>query len=132
MVFASMDDSFESYYQAVRRCYRFGQSRRVLAHIITADTEGAVKGKHRSQAGTKRRDGGRNGWPDARNNQETDRRRQERHGSIPAHDANLTIPAWILDNVEYALVNCHRIKKFNDRFSIYNMRLRRPREVAAG
>jgi hypothetical protein len=43
MVFAGMDDSFESYYQAVRRCYRFGQKREVTVHIITADTEGAVK-----------------------------------------------------------------------------------------
>lgn len=43
MVFAGMDDSFEKYYQAVRRCYRFGQKRPVDVHIITAETEGAVK-----------------------------------------------------------------------------------------
>ncbi|MGI4812134.1 MAG: helicase-related protein, partial [Janthinobacterium lividum] len=43
MIFAGMDDSFEKYYQAVRRCYRFGQKRSVQVHIITADTEGAVK-----------------------------------------------------------------------------------------
>lgn len=43
MVFAGMDDSFESYYQAVRRCYRFGQQKEVNVHIITAETEGAVK-----------------------------------------------------------------------------------------
>ena len=43
MIFAGMDDSFEKYYQAVRRCHRFGQKRRVTVHIITADTEGAVK-----------------------------------------------------------------------------------------
>jgi hypothetical protein len=43
MIFAGMDDSFEKYYQAVRRCYRFGQTETVEAHIITADTEGAVK-----------------------------------------------------------------------------------------
>jgi len=42
MVFAGMDDSFESYYQAVRRCYRFGQTRPVDVHIIAAETEGAV------------------------------------------------------------------------------------------
>lgn len=43
MIFAGMDDSFEKYYQAVRRCHRFGQKRRVNVHIITAETEGAVK-----------------------------------------------------------------------------------------
>lgn len=43
MVFAGMDDSFEKYYQAVRRCHRFGQQRQVNVHIITAETEGAVK-----------------------------------------------------------------------------------------
>lgn len=43
MVFAGMNDSFESFYQSVRRCYRFGQKKSVEVHIITADTEGAVK-----------------------------------------------------------------------------------------
>jgi hypothetical protein len=43
MVFAGMNDSFEDFYQAVRRSYRFGQTRTVDVHIITADTEGAVK-----------------------------------------------------------------------------------------
>ena len=43
MIFAGMDDSFEKYYQAVRRCHRFGQKYQVNVHIITAETEGAVK-----------------------------------------------------------------------------------------
>lgn len=43
MIFVGMDDSFEKYYQAVRRCWRFGQKKPVHVHIITADTEGAVK-----------------------------------------------------------------------------------------
>lgn len=43
MIFAGMNDSFEEFYQAVRRCYRFGQKRPVTVHIITAETEGAVK-----------------------------------------------------------------------------------------
>ncbi|WP_323159095.1 helicase C-terminal domain-containing protein, partial [Pseudomonas viridiflava] len=29
MIFAGMDDSFEKYYQAVRRCHRFGQKKQV-------------------------------------------------------------------------------------------------------
>lgn len=43
MVFAGLDDSFESYYQAVRRCYRFGQQSVVDVHLVSAESEGAVK-----------------------------------------------------------------------------------------
>lgn len=43
MVFAGLDDSFESFYQAIRRCYRFGQSRVVDVHLISSESEGAVK-----------------------------------------------------------------------------------------
>lgn len=42
MAFVGLSYSFESYYQAVRRCWRFGQSRAVDAHIITSDIEGSV------------------------------------------------------------------------------------------
>lgn len=42
VVFVGLSDSWESFYQAVRRCWRFGQDRPVDVHIITADTEGAV------------------------------------------------------------------------------------------
>ena len=43
MVFAGLDDSFESFYQAIRRCYRFGQSRVVNVHLVSSEAEGAVK-----------------------------------------------------------------------------------------
>lgn len=42
MAFVGLSDSFEQYYQAVRRSWRFGQTMPVDVHIITADTEGAV------------------------------------------------------------------------------------------
>lgn len=42
MAFVGLSDSYEQFYQAVRRCWRFGQKRPVHAHIITADIEGAV------------------------------------------------------------------------------------------
>lgn len=41
-VFLGLSDSYESYYQALRRVYRFGQTRPVNAYIICAETEGAV------------------------------------------------------------------------------------------
>jgi len=43
MVFAGLDDSFETFYQCVRRCYRFGQSKVVNVHLVSAESEGAVK-----------------------------------------------------------------------------------------
>lgn len=42
MAFVGLSDSYEQYYQAVRRCWRFGQTRPVNVHIITAETEGNV------------------------------------------------------------------------------------------
>ena len=42
MAFVGLSDSWEQFYQAIRRCYRFGQVREVNAHLIIASTEGAV------------------------------------------------------------------------------------------
>ncbi len=42
MAFVGVTDSFESYYQAVRRCWRFGQKRAVDVHIFASDLEGAI------------------------------------------------------------------------------------------
>jgi hypothetical protein len=42
MAFAGLSFSYEAFYQAVRRCWRFGQSRPVHAHIACADTEEAI------------------------------------------------------------------------------------------
>jgi len=40
--FAGLSFSYESYYQAVRRCWRFGQKRPVHVHVAMADTERAI------------------------------------------------------------------------------------------
>ena len=42
MAFVGLDDSFEKFYQAVRRCYRFGQQREVHVHLFTAENEGQI------------------------------------------------------------------------------------------
>jgi len=42
VAFVGLDDSFEKFYQAVRRCYRFGQKREVQVHIFTAENEGQI------------------------------------------------------------------------------------------
>jgi superfamily II DNA or RNA helicase len=42
MAFVGLSFSYESFYQAVRRCYRFGQKRQVDVHVACADTEEAI------------------------------------------------------------------------------------------
>lgn len=100
-IFAGMDDSFEKYYQAVRRSYRFGQKRQVNVHIITAETEGAVKANiERKQAQANEMAGEmvahmreitRSQIVGAVSNTET------YNPSMP-----MTVPAWIIENAEAA------------------------------
>jgi hypothetical protein len=42
MAFVGVTDSWESYFQAVRRCWRFGQKRSVEVHVFVSEMEGAV------------------------------------------------------------------------------------------
>ena len=42
MAFVGLSDSFEQYFQAVRRCWRFGQKKPVDVYVITSEAEGAV------------------------------------------------------------------------------------------
>ncbi len=39
MVFVGLGDSFEQYYQAIRRCYRFGQKKAVEVYIVLSELE---------------------------------------------------------------------------------------------
>lgn len=42
MAFIGLSYSYEQYYQAVRRCWRFGQNREVYAHVVMAEGEQAI------------------------------------------------------------------------------------------
>jgi superfamily II DNA or RNA helicase len=42
VVFCGVSDSFEQFFQAIRRCYRFGQTREVIVYVITSSAENAV------------------------------------------------------------------------------------------
>ncbi len=42
MAFVGLSDSWEAYYQCIRRCWRFGQSQPVEAHIVLSDAEAAI------------------------------------------------------------------------------------------
>lgn len=57
-IFVGLSDSFEQYYQAVRRCWRFGQKEPVDVYIVISDAEGAVKANiQRKQADAERMTG---------------------------------------------------------------------------
>ncbi|MGN9145308.1 helicase-related protein [Clostridium sp. HCP1S3_A12] len=43
MIFVGLSDSYEQYYQAVRRCWRFGQEHEVNVYIVISAKEGCVK-----------------------------------------------------------------------------------------
>ena len=42
MIFVGLNDSYESYYQAIRRCYRYGQTRVVNAHVVLSELESQI------------------------------------------------------------------------------------------
>ena len=43
MIFTGLSDSYEQYYQSLRRCWRFGQLSPVNVYIIISAKEGCVK-----------------------------------------------------------------------------------------
>lgn len=43
MIFVGLSDSYEMMYQAIRRCWRFGQRSKVNVYIVTSEAEGAVR-----------------------------------------------------------------------------------------
>jgi len=42
VIFAGASHSYEQTYQAIRRCWRFGQAKPVTVHVIRAETESAI------------------------------------------------------------------------------------------
>jgi len=42
VIFASISHSYEQHYQAVRRAWRFGQTKPVTCHVIISDTEASI------------------------------------------------------------------------------------------
>lgn len=51
MAFVGLSDSYEAYYQAIRRCWRFGQEQPVEAHIVVSELEmGIVENVRRKES----------------------------------------------------------------------------------
>lgn len=43
MIFVGLSDSYEMMYQAIRRCWRFGQAKKVNVYIVISEAEGNVR-----------------------------------------------------------------------------------------
>ena len=42
MIFCGLSDSYEQFYQAIRRCWRFGQTKPVYVYVITSEAESNI------------------------------------------------------------------------------------------
>lgn len=49
MLFLGLGDSYEQYYQAIRRCWRFGQTQPVDVRIVISDAEGSIAANVKSK-----------------------------------------------------------------------------------
>ena len=98
-VFAGMNDSFRDYYQAVRRSWRFGQKKAVTVHLITAETEGAVKANiERKQAQSNEMAGQMVAYMQKLTRAQIEGARSNTEVYNPT--VPMTVPAWIVENVE--------------------------------
>jgi superfamily II DNA or RNA helicase len=95
MIFVGASHSYEQTYQAIRRCWRFGQSSPVDVHIIRAETEQLVIDNYRRKEAEAARLGAEMAA------QVLDSVRAEVQGASArewnAYDANkpMTIPSWL-------------------------------------
>ena len=94
MAFVGVTDSFESYYQAVRRCWRFGQASPVDVHIYASELEGAVL------SNLKRKEADARAMSDALSAETMDAIRESVIGqkrTVNEYNAStqITIPTWL-------------------------------------
>ena len=94
IAFVGVTDSWEAYYQAVRRCWRFGQTSPVDVHIFASDLEGAIV------ANLKRKEADANAMADALSAETHDAVQMAVLGSVresnPYNPERVAhIPAWL-------------------------------------
>lgn len=101
MAFVGVTDSWEAYYQAVRRCWRFGQKREVEVHIFASELEGAIV----SNLQRKERDA--TAMADALSAETHDAVMEEVTGNVRQSNPyspvrTVEIPAWLVSEKEAA------------------------------
>lgn len=92
-IFVGLTDSFEQVFQAIRRCWRFGQMRPVKVYMIASELEGAVVGN------LKRKEADYEKMLDAMSGHMRDLVRAEVLGNTArapaAHTLSMELPAWL-------------------------------------
>jgi superfamily II DNA or RNA helicase len=91
MAFVGLSYSFESFYQALRRSYRFGQQREVVAHVICARTEMGVRETLERKREAHRRLQGRMAEIQKQTRQEEAKAAE----LAPVGVATMRLPAWL-------------------------------------
>lgn len=94
MAFLGLGDSFEQYYQAIRRCWRFGQTRAVDAYVVVSAPETViVENVRRKEADAAR-------WSEGLIRDVTEYERAELFAGTSAGDAYepsrpMEVPGWL-------------------------------------
>jgi hypothetical protein len=94
MAFVGVSDSWESYYQAVRRCWRFGQKRPVKVHIFSSEAEGSVIDNLKRKEADARRMADELSAETCEALRSNILRRSRRHNPYEA-SAALALPGWL-------------------------------------
>lgn len=94
VAFVGVTDSYEAYYQAVRRCWRFGQTKPVNVHVIASESEGSVV------ANIKRKEAIADAMAKELSAETNDAVRSEVRGSRRitnpySNDKKMAVPAWL-------------------------------------
>lgn len=93
MAFVGLNNSFEQVYQAIRRCWRFGQSKPVDVYMIAAETEGAVVANLEAKEAAAEYMAAQL----AQHMSDLSRRalKQSEPRTMAAHSADMEIPKWL-------------------------------------
>lgn len=92
--FVGLNNSFEQVYQAIRRCWRFGQTKPVDVYMVAAETEGAVV----ANLEAKEKAAEYMGDQLASHMADLTKRalKQSETRKMTAHSANMELPQWLM------------------------------------
>lgn len=101
IAFVGVTDSWEAYYQAVRRCWRFGQKREVEVHVFASELEGSVV------ANLRRKERDAQAMADSLSAETHDAVMAEvsgvtRQSNVYTPDRSICVPAWLQSDKEAA------------------------------
>jgi hypothetical protein len=94
IAFVGVTDSYESYYQAIRRCWRFGQKRPVDVHLYVSEAEGSVMANLRRKE-SEAAEMARQLSTETRESVMSELMGQQRRTNVYNANRRVEIPAWL-------------------------------------